>query len=153
MHTAYLSFFFSVRCHGGSVLSPGSSNADTKCDMTQPVSTTTEVSLQISSVHPHPRGINFSPSLNENFPQINTTTTPSLLPSSSMTPSTPENQTTIGPKPDTSIMIYCTGKYEAISFEFSLQTLKKYYVVTLYQNTMQKIGCLVQRSFKQFCSH
>lgn len=124
MHTAYLSFFFSVRCYGGSVLSSGSSNADTQCDMTQPVSTTTtEVSLQISSMHPHPRGINFSKNSNEKLPQMNTTTTPSLLPSSSMTPSTPENQTTTGPKPDTSIMIYCTGKYEAISFEFSLQTL------------------------------
>lgn len=109
--------FFSVRC--GSVLTPGSSIADTQCDVTQPASTTTtEVSRQISSMHPHPRG-NFSPSRQG----MNTTTTPSLLPSSSMTPSTPENQTTIGPKPDTSIIIYCTGKYEAMSFEFSLQTL------------------------------
>ncbi|XDV51241.1 hypothetical protein PO909_020160 [Leuciscus waleckii] len=97
-----------TQCYSGSVLRPGDSKADTHCDMTPPASTTTEVSHQISSIHPHPREINSSPSLEEKLPGMNTTTTPSLLPSSSMTPSTPENQTTIGPKPDTSSLIYYT---------------------------------------------
>lgn len=51
-------FFFSLRCYGGSVLKPGTSTADTQCDITPPPSTTTEVSLQISSKDPLPRSIN-----------------------------------------------------------------------------------------------
>ncbi|XP_056111272.1 tumor necrosis factor receptor superfamily member 1B [Rhinichthys klamathensis goyatoka] len=97
------------QCHGGSVLRPGNSKTDTQCEMTPPplttTTTTTEVSLQISSKHPQLREIN---SPKEEVQHMSTTTSPSLLPSSSMTPSTPENQTTIGLNSDTSILIYST---------------------------------------------
>lgn len=94
-----------TQCYGGSVLKPGTSTADTQCDITPPPSTTTEVSLQISSKDPLPRSIN-SPKVK--VESMSTTVTPSLLPSSSMTPSTPENHTTIGPNPDTPILMYCS---------------------------------------------
>ncbi|KAG1950244.1 tumor necrosis factor receptor superfamily member 1B [Pimephales promelas] len=91
-----------TRCYGGSVLSPGTSKTDAQCGKTPLTSTTTttQVSVQTSSKH---APLNFP---RENVGRVNTTTTPSLLPSSSVTPTTPENRTTIGPNSDTSILIY-----------------------------------------------
>lgn len=103
-------FFFSlpVRCEGGSVLRQGSSTADTLCDVTPPPLTkTTEVSLQISPKHPHPRLTKPSSFWSQTVQPMNATTTPSLLPSSSMT----AIKTTNSSDTDTPTLMYCTGKY------------------------------------------
>ncbi|XP_051768083.1 tumor necrosis factor receptor superfamily member 1B isoform X2 [Ctenopharyngodon idella] len=95
-----------TQCEGGSVLRQGNSTADTLCDVTPPPSTTTEVSLQTSSKHPHSRlrGPSSVWSQTEEAQPTNTTTTPSLLPSSSTTAS----KTTTSSDIDTPTIIYCT---------------------------------------------
>ncbi|KAK7119091.1 hypothetical protein R3I94_021063 [Phoxinus phoxinus] len=105
-----------TQCYGGSVLSPGNSKADTQCDLTPPPSTTpptTEVSHQIPSNYHQPTEMTSNrypteQNLTEKAQPMDTTTTHApLSPSSSMTPSTPEIQTTTGPNPETPILIYC----------------------------------------------
>ncbi len=79
-HAYGLFVFFSVRCEGRSVLRLGDSKTDTLCEMTSPASTTTTL-LQSSSKHPQPRQLNHM----EETTHMNTTSTTSLPPLSSMT--------------------------------------------------------------------
>ncbi|XP_048028009.1 tumor necrosis factor receptor superfamily member 1B isoform X2 [Megalobrama amblycephala] len=94
-----------TQCEGGSVLRQGSSTADTLCDVTPPpLTNTTEVSLQSSPKHPHPRLTKPSSFRSLTAQPMNATTTPSLLPSSSMT----AIKTTNSSDTDTPTLIYCT---------------------------------------------
>ncbi len=121
-HAYGLFVFFSVRCEGRSVLRLGNSTTDTLCEMMMPppstTTTKTTAPLQSSPKHSQPKQL----IQKEETQRMNTTTTTSLPPSSSATPSTSTTSNKNGSS-DSAYMIYCIGKYEAMSLEFSLQPI------------------------------
>ncbi|XP_067243858.1 tumor necrosis factor receptor superfamily member 1B isoform X2 [Chanodichthys erythropterus] len=86
-----------TQCEGGSVLRQGSSTADTLCDVTPPPLTKT-------TEHPHPHLTKPSSFWGQTVQPMNATTTPSLLPSSSMT----AIKTTNSSDTDTPTVMYFT---------------------------------------------